>query len=309
VTELKSRLCLLPILAITIIVATGCGGDSNPLFRYQGRWVSDIPFTYSIGYGDVTVPHDNRIYETTNYLIFSDASSDIVKITTSITAEEKLGELKQAFDISNSAELGITDQNTKIMMYLNRNDMSLSSRFFPCGMIIYSLDSPWWQNFEATSDPPMSAEDCFHRVVKHELMHVFQHLLGLGLDGYDDWPDVWFTEGIAEYVCCGTFTSFTSISDVNSWAASEDHINPISIHKFTDYPIPLERVGEYYPMFHLAVRYLLSDKGAGKKLSDVKLMYGALRNGDSFTDAFETYMGMSLDYFEDNFYSLIPEIL
>jgi len=307
--KIKSIAGLVLILTMTMTISIGCNSDCNPVSQFEGQWISDIPFTYSIGYGDVTIPHDNRIYESANVLVFSDASSDHVKRITSIIAEMKLEELKRAFDIASSAELGITNRETKIMIYANRNMLSRDMQYFPCGMILYSLDSPYWQNFEETSDPPMSAEDCFPRVLKHELMHVFQHLLGLGLDDYEDWPDVWFTEGIAEYVCGGTFASFATMSDVNSWIATDGHINPISIHKFLDYPVPSERRGEYYPMFHLAVRYVLSTEGNGKTLVDVKMMFEALRNGDSFADAFETHMGMSLDYFEENFYDFISEIL
>jgi hypothetical protein len=181
---------LLITLTATAIALIGCSCESNPAFLGAGKWVSDIPFTYSIGHGNVTIPHDNRIYESANFLIFSDASSDEVKQHIAFIAEMKLRELKQAFDISISTELGIINQETKIMVYANRDMAYQKMLYFPIGMIIYSLDSPYWSNFNEATGPSISDVKTFSTIFKHELMHVFQHLLGLGLDGYDDWPEV-----------------------------------------------------------------------------------------------------------------------
>lgn len=292
------------VIFIIIIFSIGCDHNSNPLNVFKGRWVSDIQFTYSIGNGDYTISHDNRIYESSNFLIFSDASSDETKKQIAYLAEKSLRELMQLFEISRSIDLGISDQNTKIKIYANKNMLSRKEQFFPIGMIIYSLDSPRW-----LADPHISIEEYFPRVLKHELMHVFQHLLGLGLNGYDDWPDLWFHEGIAEYVTGGVHSRITTLEEVDSWFILEDHVNPISIHQWSDYPVPIERIGEYYPMYHLAVKYVLSKEGGRKKLIHVKKIYEALNNGNSFADAFETHIGMSLQYYEDNFYELISRIL
>jgi hypothetical protein len=281
----------------TIIVILSLAGCDDPLSVDEGQWISDIPFTYSQLGTEHTLPHDNRIYESANFLIFSDASSDIVKRTMSRMAETSLVELKQAFNISSSAELGIVDQKSKIKIYANRYQ-NYTQRFFAFGFIIYSIDSP-----------NNAFGENYNRLVKHELMHVFQHLLGLGLNGYDDWPEVWFTEGIAEFMVGGVFTTFTNLNQVNEWLAGENHINPISIHLFNDYPVPFNRIGEYYPMFELAVRYLLDEKGQGKTFSDLKNFYEALKNGDSFNDAFESYMDISVAYYELHFFDLITGYL
>ncbi len=301
--------CFFTILSAIAFIITGCSSGSNPIALFEGQWISNIPFTYSIGDNEYTIPHDNRIYESANFLIFSDASGDGVKKTIALVAEAKFRELMEAFDISSSAELGITGQATKMTIYANRNMLSRDNQYFPCGMIINSLDSPYWVDVDPATAPPILDIEPFPRFLKHELMHVFQHLLGLGLDGYDDWPEVWFSEGIAEYMSGGTFLSFTTMTDVNSWSAQADHVNPISISSFQDYPVQLERVGEYYPMFHLALRYLLSDVGAGKDLNDVRRLYEALRDGDTFAEAFEANMGMSVNHFEENFYDLIAVFL
>jgi hypothetical protein len=293
--NIKTRIWYSAILVMLIL--TGCERDFSPLSIDHGRWVSDVPFTYTVLGIENTIPHDNRIYESANFLIFSDACSDDVKKQVSEMAEKSLEELKQAFHISSSAELGITDQDSKVKIYANKYG-PYPQIFFSCGFIIFSPDSP-------NSVPG----ERYYRVVKHELMHVFQHLLGLGLNGYDDWPEVWFSEGIAEFMCGGVFPVITSQIQVSQWLADEDHINPISIQSFQDYPVSLPRIGEYYPMFELAVRYLLSDTGQGREISDVKLLYEALRNGDSFNDAFECNMGIGLEDYENQFFLLISEFL
>ena len=281
-----------------IFILARCSQDSSPLSPEQGRWVSGIQFTYSMSGRQYTLPHDNRIYESTHFLVFSDASSDDVKIQTSHMAETAFEQLMQAFDISSSSALGIVDRDSKLKIYANRHSSHISSHVFAYGFVLFSLDSPGGVQTEH-----------YDRVVKHELMHVFQHLFGLGLNGYDDWPEVWFGEGVAEFVSGGVLPVITSQSAVNEWFAHEDHVNPISIHGFQDYPVPLARIGEYYPMFELAVRYFLDERGHGKALSDVRLIYEALDNGDTFTEAFERYMGMSVDTYEESFRGLMSEFL
>lgn len=288
---LFSVLLLLPTLAL-------CDGDSSPMSPEAGQWISDIPFTYSVSGNQYTLPHDNRIYESAHFLVFSDASSDEVKRQTSRMAETAFQELIQAFGISSGAALGIVDRESRIKIYANRYNNQYLSHVFAFGIVLDAMDSP-----------RLPSTPTYDRLLKHELMHLFQHLFGLGLNGYDDWPEVWFSEGIAEFVSGGVTPLLTSQNDVNQWLAHEDHVNPISIHTFQDYPVPLSRIGEYYPMFELAVRYLLDEDGLGRRLSDVTRLYGALENGESFPNAFENHMGISVDAYQASFFDLIVEFL
>jgi hypothetical protein len=291
---MKLRIFIYYPVTLFIIIIAGC---DNPLSVDEGQWISDIPFTYTLLGTEHTLQHDNRIYESANFLIFSDASSDEVKKKISRIAEKSLVELKLAFSISSSEELGIVNRESKVIIFANRYQ-NYSQIYFPCGLIIYSIDSP--QN---------AFGENYNRLVNHELMHVFQHLLGLGLDGYDYWPEVWFCEGIAEYMAGGVLGTINNINQVNEWFAEENHINPISIHKFNDYRGPYNRRGEYYPMFELTVRYLLDERGQGKTLLDVKNIYEDLKNSIPFDDAFESNMKMSITYYESHFYELISEYL
>ena len=72
----------------------------------------------------------------------------------------------------------------------------------------------------------------------------------------------------------------------------------------------MERVGEYYPLFHLAVKYLLDDRGMGKNLSDVKNMFSLLaENETDFSEAFEIHMGISLSEFKESFFERMSTYL
>ncbi|UCD36987.1 MAG: hypothetical protein JSW54_09120, partial [Fidelibacterota bacterium] len=145
---MKHKFSVRYLILSAICILAGYVCDFNPVSADQGEWVSDIPFTFIIGPSTYTLPHDNRIYESDNVLVFSDASSDEVKKQLSTKVERALRELKEAFDISSSAELGITEQDSKIKVYANRNRLDIDQRFFPIGFVIFSLDSPYFETIE-----------------------------------------------------------------------------------------------------------------------------------------------------------------
>ncbi len=63
----------------------------------------------------------------------------------------------------------------------------------------------------------------------------------------------------------------------------------------------------YYPMFQLAIEYLVDEKGLGKSMLDIKAMFNDMLTTRSFSVSFEKHMGMSLDYYKRNFYTLITD--
>jgi hypothetical protein len=268
--------------------------------NFETQWISHGPFRIEVA----RVEHDGRVLESNNFLTFSDASSDDVKMIYATMAEESFYELKQEFEIASSEELGIrsTDKYSKITIYCNRY-LDHRQLAFPNGFFLYGPDSPVYLAW------PEYIRERFRNEVKHETMHVLQWLLGLYGEAGAKWPEVWFTEGIAEYISGGAFAPVTTLAQVEQWRLPEDHTNPISIHHWTDYPVPDGRVGEYYPMFGLAVRYLLEESGHGKTILDVKSMFNDMLTTRNFATSFETYMGMSVDYYEENFFSLIESFL
>lgn len=268
--------------------------------RLETQWISHGPFHIEVA----RVEHDGRVLESNNFLTFSDASSDDVKMIYATMAEESFYELKQEFEIASSEELGIqsTDKYSKMTIYCNRY-LDHRQLAFPLGFFLYGPDSPVFLAW------PEYIQVRFRNEVKHETMHVLQWLLGLGGAQGDRWPEVWFTEGIAEHISGGAFDPVTSLAQVEQWRLPEDHTNPISIHEWADLPLPDARSGEYYPMFGLAVRYLLDENGRGKTILDVKAMFNDMLTTRDFATSFETYMGMSVEYYEENFFSLIENFL
>ena len=286
--------------------------EKNSTEPEQHKWISEIPFY--IDYEKIE--HDDRILETDNFLTFSDASSDDVKITYSQMAERAFDEIKQAFEIQSSEELGIENDNrgTKITIfsdrYLNHNNMAFST-----GFLLIALDSPiavsWFGGDET------KLQEWYQRNVKHETMHVMQWLLGLDWDSKlpwsqrwgKTWPEFWFSEGIAEYISGGAFNPIETIDQVNAWREDPQHINPIHVRRSDDSPVPDSRIGEYYPMFGLAVRYLLDENGLNKSFADVKEMYLDMRKTSSFRESFEKSMGISVEYYEGHFFEFMDNFL
>ena len=244
------------------------------------------------------LPCDNKVLESKNILTFSDASSDEVKIEFSRMAEVSLSEIKALF-IIDSLDLGIVDLHTKITIFSNRHK-NYEQHATLKGFLLMALDNPFWETWGGGIEGP-EFKAYYQRVVKHEMMHVVQFMMGAVA------VDVWFREGLAEYVAGGTFALITDWEEVDEWRQDPDHVNPISIHENSDYPSSAS--SSYYQMFRLAIRYLLDPKWHNRTIMDVKNLFLDVADGMLFADAFEAYMGMSLKYFENNFYRLIKEYL
>ena len=318
-TKARKSLPSLFLFIISFIqILSDCGCNRNPISfnenkrtsEQDGKWVSDIPFIVN---DEESLPHDNRIFESENILVFSDGSSDEVKRRYSGFAEQAFKELKWAFGIGSSAALGISSQNqrSKITIYSNRYS-DYRQMAFAYGFILFALDHQYTLN-----NPRF--EEYYPKMVKHEMMHVIQFFL-INNEPINTWTHFWFTEGIAEYV--SDDLPIQNISQVNEWLMSEDHINPISIHYYEDFPaairnrqqlgdwpVAASRIGEYYPMFGLAVQYLLDERGHGRTLSDVKRMFGLMKFGTPFQSAFGQCMKMSVEDFEEIFFDLITDYL
>jgi len=263
------------------------------------KWTSNISFPRLF---DKDVVHDNRILESNNFFIFSDKSHDDAKIRFAKIAEETFHEVLQAFNLQSGEELGIieSDKFSKPKLFSNVNTVFPYGGFaFNTGYIYYALDSEIYlqgsEHFKAIYRPD----------IKHETVHIIQFLVGL--DNLPNlWPDVWFSEGIAVYISDNR-PPIKNIQELNEWRHIPGNDNPIKVHEWSDHPPQGRR---YYYMFGLAVKYLLHEKGHRKTTTDVLDMYKYMHSsGNGFADAFEMYMGMSLQYYEDNFWDLITAFL
>jgi hypothetical protein len=87
--------------------------------------------------------------------------------------------------------------------------------------------------------------------------------------------------------------------------------NPISVRTNADYPTEIQsdatRLGRYYLFFELAIRYLPDPQGLGRTPADVKGLYLSIRQGVSFTAAFEAHMGLTVASYEAEFWGRMEE--
>jgi hypothetical protein len=108
----------------------------------------------------------------------------------------------------------------------------------------------------------------------------------------------------------------TDVDKLNAWLASRITLpgagNPVKIHAWNDFPSQVQQEksqGLWYPMFELAVRYILDNKGYGKTMSDIEKLFLDLRSTNSFYLSFERMTGTTLENFENNFFNLIIPFL
>lgn len=263
------------------------------------QWTANISFPWIFG---ERIMHDNRILETNHFLIYSDESSDDAKIRFAKIAEERMFEVFKAFNVQSGEELGIieSEQNTKLKLYSNVNTQFPYGGFaFRTGYVYYALDSDTYLHGS------QGFKDIYELDIKHESVHTIQFLTGL--DNLPNlWPDVWFSEGIAVFISKNR-SPITTLSELNEWRNYTANDNPIKVHEWSDYP---SQGRSYYQMFGMAVSYLLQESGHGKTTSDVLEMFRYMAESkDGFSAAFEEYMGMSLQYYEDNFWELITKYI
>ena len=170
------------------------------------------------------------------------------------------------------------------------------------GAIMLSYDHPGY-----LPNVPWCANE-----IEHEMMHVVETLIeGSG------WlrTDVWFREGIADYYAGSN--EIATLDDLNAWLATRQSLpgggNPIKVHIWEDFPDEVAAIngqGRWYPMFELAVSYLMDQAGLERSYEDVKKLFFAVAgNGQPFSQALETHFGISLVEFEDRFFELIVPFL
>ncbi len=276
---------------------------ANTLLNIETQWISGLDIVID---GD-QLDHDDRIMESNHCLIFSDGSSDDEKIRLAIMAEGTLHENLHAFGFGSPAELGIFSDETssKLRIFSNKtSDFRYGASTNPRGYYIYALDSP------SLAQAPSRVIEYYRETIKHETMHLLQFLMGMP---WSNFPVIWFSEGIAEVISGNRlFTPIETLAQFNQWWQVQGRLNPVSLNviSFYDLPEAAQDANAYYPMFGLAVKYLLHDQGYGKNYSDVKAMYlYMISTGTPFSEAFEIYFGMTVTDYETNFVALLTDFL
>jgi len=280
---------------LTLLLATACGDSPSE----QANMVDDGSW-YRTGF---RWPHDGSPYETANFIVYSDGAS--------LEARQKVAEIAEKALVRLEVEFGITSDmfhfpagqsKIHIFAYRNHTPMDWGGRAYWGGLLIFSLDH------ELRSEWGHTELQNYRKVVTHEMMHVVESLLK-GTDN-PNLVDVWVSEGVAEYVAGGTAGgSVTDLSKLNLLVSQWGEWNPIAMHQY-HYP-DIEGIGffYYYPMFELAVAYLLEPAGAGNPMSDIRDIYLDARQGIAFAEAFENRFGISLKDYEAEFFTRMRSFL
>lgn len=273
----------------------GSSGDSNSGGMIPGgSW-------YVTGF---EWPHDGNPWETENIVIYSDGAGEDARQALAVLAEETLSDIKVLFAIDNNDLFLFPPGQTKIDIYAykNRYPSDWGGWAYYGGLLIYSLDHPERTSFGHTEP------EIYNPTLKHEVMHVVESLLKASNN--PDLVDVWLTEGIAEAVSGGTAGGrITDLQKFNELRNQYGSWNPIAMHRY-GYP-KIEGIVYYYyyPMFQLAVEYLVDENGHGKTMNDVKDLLLDVRNGVPFSTSFQNRFGMTLADYESQFFVLMNAYL
>jgi hypothetical protein len=250
--------------------------------------------------------HDCNPFPGEHFTIYSDGSSTEAKQILANLAEEIFSELVVEFLIQSIEEdLQFTGGYT-YYIYAVKNISPARAMGFRNGFYIPAIDC-------ATSPGVYSDNPFNYRcMAKHEMTHVFQFTLTNcpGNSACPDWLGVWFREGQAIYMSgLGEAARVSTLNDFQAWISDPDHVCPVSIHRWNDFPYE-NQAGQYYPMFGLAYAYLVDTAyGHGATISDMRQLFRLMAEGDTFEEAFAKALGMTVSYYEENFYDLMEEYL
>jgi len=278
---------------------TSARPDPEPEICGAEQWGEDTGGWYAY-------THDCHPYQGEHFTVYSDGSSQAAREQLAGLAEEKFDHLVPEFLVQDIVEeLDFTEGYT-YYIYADQNHDPVRAMGYRNGFFIGAIDcqtvpyyytrDPWW----------------YGCIIQHELTHVFQFTLtGCPSNAACPyWLGVWFREGQAVYMSGGgPGIRITSLSEFRRWWEDEDHINPIGIHRWTDFPDP-DRGGEYYPMFGLAYAYLIDRaRGHGAGMADMRNLFQLMKEGQGFFEAFEQALGMSVAEYQENFYAMMETYL
>ena len=263
---------------------------------YGGSWENRC------GLGD-DFPHDGKPLETEHFLIYSDGAVDSAKQVAGDLAEESLAYVMDRLGLQNDDLFIIPSYQTKIDILLLKL-VNLNGAFgYYAGFIVISPDHPSFNVLPALPS-------WYRQVFRHELTHVVEFLLR----GNDiPWTRIWFREGIAQYISGPWDDRIITIADFNACIAANAGPdwdgNPIHIRKFVDWPPGYQNpaaMARAYPLFELAVRYLVDPSGYGASMGDVtQLLIDIGADGVYFPTVFEQNFGMTEEQFEAEFFDLM----
>ncbi len=264
-----------------------------------GQWADDTDGYYAY-------THDCNPYEGNHFTVYSDGSSQESKQLLAELAEDIFSGLVNSFKIHDiQADLNFTRGYT-YYIYAEKYIPRPLAMGYRNGFYVAAIDCA------VISDPYHRNPSFYNYLLRHELTHVFQFTL-TGCPGNSecpDWLSVWFREGQAIYIGSHpTGIIIESLRDYRNWISVPGRINPIDIYRWTDFP-DSDEGGHYYPMFGLAYSYLVDTTyGHGATMDDIRNMFQYMKEGMSSEKAFNAALGISVEWYKENFYSLMEEYL
>lgn len=262
-----------------------------------GQWASDSGGKYSYR-------HDCDPYYSEHFTVYSDGSSTEAKKILADLAEDIFSELIQHFMIRSIRDELQFSAGYTYYIYAQKHYQAIRALGYRNGFFIAAVDNI--KDPGAYYDRP----DGYRYVAKHEMTHVFQLTLIDYSPAQKDWLDVWFCEGQANHIGgVSEDQRVTTLDEFYEWFSDPTHVNPISIHQWSDFPDP-DKYPEYYHIFPLAYVYLVdSEYGLGATIVHIRQLFQLMKEGDNFSEAFAKALGISLSYYEKNFYSLMEDYL
>ena len=286
----------LPWVAVCLLtlLASGCGDSPTEPTMETGSW-------YVTGF---RWPHDGHPFETENFIVFSDGASKEAREALGQIAEGALAEVRDRFEIHGNDLFHFPPGQEKIHIFAYKNQFpqEWGGQSYYGGLMIFSLDH------KERGRAGHTEIQLYTAVVEHELVHVFELLVTGGIRPHP--VHEWFSEGIAELMSEGTAGGVISgPAKFEGLVASYGELNPIAIHS-NEYP-DVELVGYYYfyPMFHLALRYLTDPAGQGRPCVDARDLWVDVAGGMAFSLALRNRFGLSEADFEDQFFPLMRDYL
>lgn len=280
---------LILILAVTGM-KTGCtekDSDVQPIEPIiTGSWIEYSPYKWE---------HDGKPYHSVYCTVFSDGASDEIKELAGKFTDSKFIEILQMFNFYNLDELIFPTDREKIDVYINRYHVE-------------NIAAAYWGSIFITVRTSVLDTAFYNYLFKHEITHVIEFLI----EGTVNFAaDMWFTEAIAVYVG-GGLNRINDVEDLDEWitrnAIYPNKGNPITIHRWEDYPEGSDKTG-YYCVYEVIMEYLLDSNGLNKSLNDVLNVFYDLREGILFEESFENNFGISVELLEEEIFDRLREFL
>jgi len=289
------RTLVRPVLVMGVLawLGSGCGEATGPeLTDPCVSWCNTV----------APWPHDGHPFETERFTIYSDGASPEALAELAEIADEVLADLMNRLHIASPDVFVLPPGQEKLHVYAYKYhyQSEWGGQAFWGGMIVFSPDHPRLTELTERSH--------YTKLVTHELTHVLQNVLVGSSHSYS--THTWFEEGLAELVSAvdAERTIWTE-AELDQRIAQFGEWNPIAIDD--DILPPIENVGVqyFYPMFELTMRYLLDARGLGRSLPDARDVFLDMRDGTSFSAAFQSAFGVSVAELESDYFVRIRQYL